>query len=136
MKQLILYNKFKSTRKSIDELEQILCSIRKKLFISEIDYYNIYLCIYELFINAVHHGNHIDISKYIELIIEKEDNKLIITTIDQGKGFLLEDIPNPLTIENILKDSGRGIFIMKNYATTINYKHSPRGFCSTITFNI
>jgi len=135
MKQIIFYNKFESTRKSIENLEYILQKQKNSICFSGADFNVICLCIYEIFINAICHGNRYDASKYVELIIEKHSNKLVITIIDQGNGFTVEDILDPTTEENLLKDSGRGIFIVKKFANFVDYKHTPRGFCTIVTFN-
>ena len=41
--------------------------------------------------------------------------KLVIHVMDEGKGFKLKDVPDPLAEENILSTSGRGIFLMRAF---------------------
>jgi len=135
-KNIILHKKLKATRKSINDLTQIINSLRTATNVSEEDFYNVYLCVYELYVNAVFHGNKIDPSKYVEVILERKDNVLKITVIDQGEGFVLEDVPDPLEKENLLSGNGRGIFIVKNYTKSLKYEHTFRGFNAAITYEI
>jgi serine/threonine-protein kinase RsbW len=131
-----LFEKFRSTRKSIADVKDILSMVKDKIGLDEMLYYSIYLCVYEIFINAVFHGNKIDPSKYVELYIVFDNNILTIDIVDQGEGFVVEKVPNPLTAENILRDSGRGIFIATNFADSIKFQKNQRGFCSRLSFDI
>ena len=129
-----IYKKYQSSRKSIIKLEKALLQLKKDLNLSEVDFFNLHICIYEIFVNAVYHGNNIDPSKFVELFIETSNDSVKVMVIDQGKGFSLENVADPLSSENILRDSGRGIFIVKNYAKTFDFKLIPRGFCAILTF--
>jgi serine/threonine-protein kinase RsbW len=131
-----LFEKFRSTRKSIADVKNILSMVKEKIGLDEMLYYSIYLCVYEIFINAVFHGNKIDSSKYVELYIVFEKNILTIDIVDQGEGFVLEAVPNPLAAENMLRDSGRGIFIATNFADSIKFQKDQRGFCTQLSFDI
>ena len=41
--------------------------------------------------------------------------KMIIHVLDEGKGFNLASVPDPLAQENLLSTSGRGIFLMRAF---------------------
>jgi len=73
------------------------------------------LAIREGLINAVKHGNKFDDSKYVELRVGLRGNTLRIEIMDEGRGFEVKDIPNPLDEENLLKPSGRGIFYIRSF---------------------
>jgi serine/threonine-protein kinase RsbW len=66
-------------------------------------------------INAFHYGNQEKPEKKIHLAIELTDERMIIHVLDEGKGFRLTDVPDPLAQENLLSTSGRGIFLMKAF---------------------
>ena len=52
----------------------------------------------------------------------------IVRVQDQGKGFRLEDVPDPLADENLLKSSGRGIFLMRSFMDEFNVEPAqPHG---------
>src|SRR5262249_14341366 len=53
--------------------------------------------------------------KKIHLAIDLTDERMVIRVMDEGKGFRLNDVPDPLAEENLLSTSGRGIFLMKAF---------------------
>ncbi|MDR0928063.1 MAG: ATP-binding protein [Ignavibacteria bacterium] len=136
MKQFELYEKYPNNRKSISLIEKDLRKIKHILNLSETIYYSIYLCVYEAFINAVFHGNRLDITKHVDLNIYFDDNVLTIKIIDSGDGFALHELPDPLNPNNLLKDSGRGIFIINHYTDQCKFEKTYRGFCVTIKFTL
>ena len=73
----------------------------------------------ECVVNAIKHGNRHDESKRV--IVEfspvppHDPEELVIRVEDEGEGFDPEEIADPLAPENILKSSGRGIFLIRNF---------------------
>jgi len=65
--------------------------------------------------NALYYGNQERPEKLIRLIFEVDTDRFIVRILDQGRGFRLEDVPDPLAQENLLKTSGRGIFLMRAF---------------------
>lgn len=86
--------------------------------------------------NAIHHGNHGDPSKTVKVSMILDGNSLTVSVSDQGKGFDPHSIPDPLAEENILKTSGRGVFLMKNIMKSVKYDFSPEGTTVTMTFHV
>src|SRR5512143_1825640 len=60
--------------------------------------------------NAIQHGNRLDENKKVDIRFVVAPDHLEIFVADQGSGFRVDDLPNPLEPENLLKPSGRGIF--------------------------
>ncbi len=77
--------------------------------------------------NAIMHGNKFDKSKRATLLCTIEGGFLNIEVSDEGKGFNPDSLPNPLDPENLLKPSGRGVFLIKNFAENVEYDFSPQG---------
>jgi serine/threonine-protein kinase RsbW len=77
--------------------------------------YRIGMSVREGVINAFHYGNRERPDKKIHLAIDLTPEKLVIHVMDEGKGFKLSDVPDPLAEENILSTSGRGIFLMRAF---------------------
>lgn len=75
--------------------------------------------------NAVRHGNKLDASKRVVVRFEYQDAEFAVTVEDEGEGFVLEEIPDPLAEENLLRASGRGIFFMKNFMDEVSYQFEP-----------
>ncbi len=64
--------------------------------------------------NAITHGNKNNESKAIEISYKNEKEKIIVYVKDNGEGFEINNISDPRVNENLLKDSGRGILIMRS----------------------
>jgi serine/threonine-protein kinase RsbW len=77
--------------------------------------------------NAIQHGNKLDQSKKVEILYEIAADQLGISVIDQGKGFRIEDLPNPLDPENLLKPSGRGIFYIRSFMDRVEFRRLSQG---------
>ena len=78
-------------------------------------------------VNAVLHGNAYAPDKKVTLAFEKTPEDLVITIRDQGRGINLTEIPNPLAPENLLKTSGRGIFLMRSFMDVVEIRPSQTG---------
>lgn len=136
MQKTTIYKRYKSFRKSIEELDRDLNTWKQQFNMTEIDFFGFNMCMTEIFVNALYHGNKLDPNKYVELLIEADGNYLTVFIIDEGAGFALADVPDPTTEENLLKDYGRGIFITNNYARGLASKRTVRGFCVEFSITI
>ena len=74
--------------------------------------------------NAVVHGNKEDERKTVEVIFNCLEHRVEIEVKDQGEGFDANGVPDPTTAENILKTSGRGIFLIRAFMDDVHW--SPR----------
>ena len=94
------------------------------------------LAVTEASTNAIIHGNKSDETKLIMIDVTKEDNQLIIRVKDQGKGFDPDKIPDPTETDNLLKDSGRGIYLMRVYMDDLKFNITPQGTETILTLNL
>jgi serine/threonine-protein kinase RsbW len=88
------------------------------------------VAIRESVINAIKHGNRNDSSKrvFVEFGTSTGDApELSIRVRDQGEGFDPEQVANPLDPENLLKSSGRGIFLIRNFMDDVQLRRAPEG---------
>ncbi len=79
------------------------------------------LCFQEAVTNAVVHGNQYDEKKYVHVSLIQDTDKLILKIKDEGQGFDLDQTHNPLEKTNLNLPSGRGIFLIKEYANFLDY---------------
>jgi len=77
--------------------------------------------------NAVKHGNLLDETKYVELRFSNLPNGLEIIIRDFGRGFAVEDVPDPTNPENLLKANGRGILFMRAFMDEVEWSNHARG---------
>jgi serine/threonine-protein kinase RsbW len=94
------------------------------------------LAVTEASTNAIIHGNKSDETKLIMIDVTKEDNQLIIRVKDQGKGFDPAKIPDPTETDNLLKDSGRGIYLMRVYMDDLKFNVTPEGTETILILNL
>ncbi len=113
--------------KYLPEAENLTSRITQELNFNENDRDDLSIVITELFNNALHHGNRNDESKKITITFEALNNGLQISVKDEGRGFEPNKIKNPLEKDNILKTSGRGLFLVEQLVDKVNYEISPTG---------
>jgi len=97
---------------------------------------DVLLAVTEATTNAIIHANKSDINKKVTIDAEVLDSKLIINVKDEGEGFDPTDIPDPTEPENLLRDHGRGIFLMRVYMDDLKYTRTPTGMLITLTLNL
>jgi serine/threonine-protein kinase RsbW len=94
------------------------------------------LSVTEAATNAFIHGNKSDENKLVTIDVNKKDNQLVVSIKDQGKGFDPATIPDPTEPLNILKDSGRGIYLMRVYMDDIKFNITPQGTETILVLNL
>lgn len=105
----------------LPKVEYVLNAFFKEFKIPECYYNKTLLCLNEAVLNSIEHGNCNDASKKVSITLTLHNNKLSFTVQDEGKGFNFESIENPTKTTNLLKESGRGIHIIKSVADNIVY---------------
>ena len=80
------------------------------------------MAVREAAVNAVLHGNAYDPRKKMRVSFENTADSLVIKIADEGRGLKQEDIPDPLAPENLLKQSGRGIFLMRTFMDDVQFR--------------
>jgi serine/threonine-protein kinase RsbW len=117
-------------------VEEFVNYFAKDLGLNEEQLATLLLAVTEATTNAIIHANKCDKSKLVTVDVNVQDSKLIIKVIDQGTGFDPTQIPDPTQPENILKDSGRGMYLMKVYMDDLKYNVTPEGTETILTMNI
>ena len=100
---------------SVNLAEGMCLRVAEAAGFGEDDCYRIGMSVREGVINAFHYGNQERPEKKIYLAVDLTVDKMIIHVLDEGKGFSLADVPDPLAEENLLSTSGRGIFLMRAF---------------------
>lgn len=108
-------------------VEEFVNYFGRDLNLSEEKISNLLLTVTEATTNAIIHGNKGDIEKIVVIDVWIEDNKLMISVKDNGKGFDPSKLPDPTETDNLLKDSGRGIYLMKVYMDDIKFNVTENG---------
>jgi len=116
-----------STLETVDSAERAAGRIAADSGFDEDEVMRISMAVREAAVNAVLHGNAYDPDKKVVLNFETVGNDLIITIRDQGAGLDPSKIPDPLAPENLLKTSGRGIFLIRSFMDEVHIHPSQTG---------
>jgi len=116
-----------SERKSIEKAVKLAEKAAKKMKLVSQEQDNLAIAVSEAVTNAVIHGNKLSSYKKTVIDILIEDNKVVVKVRDEGNGFNLENLPDPLAPENIAKECGRGIFILKSFMDKVDFNFTEGG---------
>ena len=105
-----------SKTESITQLELLIEEIADKYHIAEDTFANMMTCLNEAAINAIIHGNKLDISKKVIINAEVDGRRITWTVTDEGEGFDYVHLADPTAPENLEALTGRGVFIIKHLA--------------------
>jgi serine/threonine-protein kinase RsbW len=96
--------------------------------LESVDVAEVGIAVRETMVNAVAHGNHYSSRKKVHLRVMKNDKGIVVEIDDEGKGFELEEVPDPRHGENILRQSGRGLLMIRAFMDELEIKRrEPQG---------
>ena len=121
---------FTSAFEMLDFVQVVSDHVARGIGLDEDASHWVSVAIRESVINAIKHGNRNDSSKHVFIEFETataDVPELTIRVRDQGEGFDPETIADPLAPENLLKSSGRGIFLIRNFMDDVQLQRAPQG---------
>jgi serine/threonine-protein kinase RsbW len=104
-----------STLESVDAAEALVLKIAEDSGFEEEDLHKIGMAVREAMVNAVVHGNRYNLKKKVHLGVTYAGDQLAVRIADEGEGFELSELPDPLAEENLLRQSGRGLLLIKAF---------------------
>jgi len=104
-----------SNLESVDQAEESVIGVAQQMGFPEEEVYRVGMAVREAMVNAVVHGNRYNANKRVRLEVLKRDGDLIIKITDEGIGFRPEEQPDPLAEENLLRQSGRGMMLIRAF---------------------
>ncbi len=102
-------------------IDNLLQSVSYKVKLSEEENYQIRLILEEAITNGISHGNNYDTSLKVHISISYENGVIKMSIKDEGEGFNLQEVPDPVKNESMLNPSGRGIYIIKDLADDVKF---------------
>jgi serine phosphatase RsbU (regulator of sigma subunit)/anti-sigma regulatory factor (Ser/Thr protein kinase) len=116
-----VYLQFISYFEEMDKAAAVILSSMDSLGYPDENIRKMKIILTELFANAIYHGNVGNHSKKVTVghIINKK--KVVVSIMDEGKGFDPATIPDPTLPENLVKDCGRGLFIVRSYVDKLEF---------------
>ncbi len=111
-----------SAMESVNVLERLADTLARSSGFDDDECFSIRLALREAATNAVLHGNAYDPAKKLQAAFATTADDLIITIADQGAGLDPAGLPDPLAPQNLLKQSGRGIFLIRNVMDEVRFR--------------
>jgi serine/threonine-protein kinase RsbW len=106
---------------SINNVELFIDDMCLKLSVSDDLYGNVLIAVSEAVNNAIQHGNQFSKTLKVALSVCDSEQMFNFSISDKGMGFDITNLPDPTSPENVLKENGRGIFLMKNLADEVEF---------------
>jgi serine/threonine-protein kinase RsbW len=116
-----------STMESVGTVEAAADKFAVAAGLGEEDRFHLTMAVREAAVNAVLHGNEYDPAKQIAVSFENTGTELVITIADQGGGLDPEKLPDPLSPDNLLRGSGRGIFLIRSFMDEVHFRQLHPG---------
>src|SRR6059058_6078735 len=116
-----------STLDSVDIAERSALDLARGSGFGEEDLDRIGMSVRECMVNAVVHGNRYNSHKKVQFAISRSPESFVIKIADQGEGFDPGELPDPVEGENLFRQSGRGIFLMKTFMDELHVRHLHPG---------
>ena len=126
----------KSDPKEIRKVEPFLMKVNKTARLDDGTFYRLLVASTEAVNNGILHGNKSDPDKKVTITCDLAEDALVIHIADEGGGFKPENVPDPLEEGNLLKTSGRGVFLMKSLMDGVKYEVRPGGTDVELTINL
>ena len=112
---------------SVNKIEQTAEQYAERAGFDEDTAAHIAMAAREAAVNAVMHGNSYDPEKHVDVVFETTPESLTMRVSDQGPGLDPDTIPDPLAPENILRGSGRGIFLIRAFMDEVHFRQLHPG---------
>jgi serine/threonine-protein kinase RsbW len=116
-----------STLETVNNAEETASRMATEAGFDEEEIMKISMAVREAAVNAVLHGNAYDPNKKVTLEFERTPDDLVIVIRDQGKGLDESKVPDPLAPDNLMKTSGRGIFLIRSFMDVVEIHPSQTG---------
>ena len=117
----------RSEPREIAKVEKFLAKVNKTAHLDDGTNYRLLVATTEAVNNAIIHGNKLDPKKLVRISCRILDRTLVVTVRDGGKGFNPKSLANPLEEQNLLKENGRGIFLIRSLVDDVGFQMHKTG---------
>lgn len=117
-----------STLDSVDTVEETVLHQAQELGFDEDEQHHIGMSVRECMVNAVVHGNRYNARKKVHVKVSRGTDRLTVVIGDEGDGFDMNALPDPLANENLLRHSGRGLLLIQAFMDEFQIRpREPKG---------
>jgi serine/threonine-protein kinase RsbW len=114
-----------STLDSVDRAEAMVMDMAVRAGFPEEELHKLGMAVRESMVNAVVHGNRYNLKKKVHLTVTDSGDQLTIVITDEGEGFDSATLPDPLAEDNLLRQSGRGLLLMRAFVDEVSIRRAP-----------
>ncbi len=118
------------------DVDNFLEAILRDLKIDQSVIADIAISVSELVNNAIFHGNQNSSNKTVKIVVNRTKKGITVSVSDQGDGFNPDEVEDPIAEKNLLKEVGRGIFIVRSLMDKVDIKATGKGTTTTITKSV
>lgn len=111
---------------AVTKVESLVDKVCNDLGVQEDYYGNVLIAVTEAVNNAIQHGNLFNSDLNVSVAVGDKEEEFCFTVKDQGKGFDFNHLPDPTAPENIEKENGRGIYLMRSLADEVEFEDLGR----------
>ncbi len=130
------YLEIESTPNNLITVEEFVNYFSVELGLDQEKINGLLLAVTEATTNAIIHGNKNNKLKMVRIYVFVDGTNMTIKIKDEGKGFDPSIVPDPTDPENLLKDSGRGLYLMRVYMDGLTYNQTPEGTETILSLKI
>lgn len=130
------YLEIESTPNNLITVEEFVNYFSVELGLDQEKINGLLLAVTEATTNAIIHGNKNNKLKMVRIYVFVDGSNMTIKIKDEGKGFDPSIVPDPTDPENLLKDSGRGLYLMRVYMDGLTYNQTPEGTETILSLKI
>ncbi len=94
--------------------------------------FNLRTALAEALTNAIVYGNRGDVAKVVRVQVELEPDAIRIRVSDDGEGFDPAVPPDPTRPENVAREDGRGLFVMRHLVDRVDFNDKGNSICLTL----
>jgi serine/threonine-protein kinase RsbW len=124
-----------SNKNIIRDFEDLFLDFKNRFYIKDDVYFKIMVAVTEGINNAAGHGNKFNPEKNVTVELEGNSHYMKCRISDEGLGFNPENVADPRNPENLLKDNGRGVFLMRELANEFYVQKLEQGTLVELIFN-
>lgn len=94
--------------------------------------FNLRTVLAEALANAITYGNREDPSKQVEVRVEARSDGIRLTVTDAGDGFDPASVPDPTAPEAVVREDGRGLFVIRHLVDAVDFNAKGNAVCLTL----
>jgi len=125
-----------SDPREVMAVERFLEKINDKLKLDEMRFNKLLVATTEAVNNGIIHGNKRNRDKKVLLRVDVNSSTLVVRVRDEGRGMDVATLPDPLAEENLMRENGRGVFLMKSLMSSVDFELLDEGWEVTMKIEI